>query len=276
MSNQYFNLSYDPVRQGYDSSSWRTLYGDPAVSGTRLDLQNAAILHYGDILRGDAVFSLNIPAPTVGDDRKVGFVQYNKNAYAYFKIFNDVFTAETSDGTNTDSVTISWQSAWTDTNTEFRIKWEAGMASFYVGGVHQTTINDVSVPGDPMSLYLANTSPDGWMLNYIIVKSIQSFWMNENNEDALVGPIISEFERITMTESLTMLIPTLFAGTGQSDVLTLTESVTMLEIILIAGNGIITETLTLTDVPTLALITTLSINLNDSLETTESVTMDMN
>jgi len=202
MANQYYNFYYDPVRQGYDSSSWRTLYGDPIVSGTRLDLQNAAILHYADILRADTTFGLNIPAPASGDDRKVGLIQYNKNAYIYFKISNDVLTAETSNGTTTNSSVITWQSAWTSTNTEFRIKWEAGTATFYVNGNIQAVIQDVSIPGDPLSLYLANSSPNGWFLDYIDVKSIQSYLMSEGNDDSIFGPIVSEFDRITVSENV--------------------------------------------------------------------------
>lgn len=251
MSNQYFNFSYDPVRQGFDASSWRTLYGNPVVSGTRLDLQNSTIIHYADILRGDAVFSLNIPAPSVGDSRQVGFIHYNKGAYIYFNILNDVLTAATSNGTTSNSVAITWQDAWTDVDTEFRIKWEAGTATFFIGGAQQAIISDVTVPGDPLSLYLSNSSPDGWFLDYIIVKSIQSYLMNEGNDDSVFGPIISEFDRVIVSESLTMMIPVLFTGQGTapSDQINITESVTVTNEF---GFTSVVDNITITDVPTVS------------------------
>lgn len=228
MSNQYFNLYYSPARQGFDSSTWRTLLGAPLVTSNRLVLNDAAIIHYGDILRGDAVFNINIPAPAVGADRKFGFYLPGKEAYAYFNISGVALTASCSNGTTTTNSSITWQSAWTDTNTEFRIKWEAGTATFFVGGIQQAIIQDISVSGDPMSLYVSNNSNDSLFLSYITAKTIQSYIMSEGNENSSFELLAYESEQINITEAVTMLIPTLFApaaGGNLFDGITLSESV---------------------------------------------------
>ena len=245
MSNQYFNFNYDPTRQGFDTSSWRTLYGSAVVGGNQLRLFNTAIVHYGDILRGDAEFNLNLSAPTIGADRKFGFISLGRNAYIYFKILNTIFTAEISDGVTAYSSVIDWQSAWTGVNTNYRIKWEAGTATFYVGETFQAALNDtysldipvIQVPGDPLSLYLSNNSTDGLFLNIITVKSIQSYLMNEGNEDSSFESIISDVDRITITDVVTMA-PATTMGVNVSDtvnipdvptVATLTETVSVVD-----------------------------------------------
>ena len=173
MANQYFNFYYDPVRQGYDTTTWTTLSGVPAIAANQLNLLNAGVIHFADLLRGEALFDVTFHAPTAGDDTKFGFFEPNKNAYLYFKIAGNVLTAEASDGTNTKSVVIAWDSSWTNASTDFKIKWEAGRAIFTVNGQYKTVIEDISVSGDPMSLY-ANSNTTILHINYITVKSVQS------------------------------------------------------------------------------------------------------
>jgi hypothetical protein len=212
MSNQFYNLNYSPTAQGFDAGTWRTLYGDVAVVSNQLQLTKAAIIHYGDILRGDAVFNINIAAPFASGDSKFGFIQYSKNEYAYFKISGPVLTAETSDGVTAYSVPITWESQWTDTNTEFRIKWESGSVRFYVGGQLLVTIGESSllnvpvsvVPNDPMSLFIASDSTDLFLLNYITVVGIQSYLMSEGNDNSVFEPFVKESDRISISESVTV------------------------------------------------------------------------
>jgi hypothetical protein len=143
MSNKFFNFYFDPVLQGYDTSAWRTLLGVPTIVSSQLQITpTAKIIHYANILRCDAVFSVTIPAPTSGDNRRFGLVQYSKNEYIYFKITDTVLTAECSNGVTSSATAITWQTAWTNTATEFRIKWEAGAAKFYVAGNLETTLSE--------------------------------------------------------------------------------------------------------------------------------------
>jgi len=176
MSNQYFNFSYDPIRQGYDSTTWNTILGVPVVAAGKLSIANAGIIHYADILRGDFIFNVNISAPAAGDDIKIGLIEYNKDAYLYFKIEDDVFTAETSNGVDTNSISLTWDSSWDNTDTEFRIKWEAGDVTFFIGGQFKATLSDITIPGDPLSLYVYSDSTNPLLLKYIDAKDIQSMY----------------------------------------------------------------------------------------------------
>jgi hypothetical protein len=182
MANDKFSFYYDPIRQGYDTDTWTTLAGAPVIAANKLSLDGAAILHYADLLRGDASFCLNMPAPAAGDDTKFGLTEYNKGAYLYFKIADDVLTAECSDGTTTESTVIDWVADWTDTDTVFRIKWEAGVATFFIGGQQKVALTnnydldvpDIVIPGDPMSLYLKGGSATALLVKYIEVMGVQS------------------------------------------------------------------------------------------------------
>lgn len=183
MSNQYFSFYYDPVRQGYDTNTWNTITGVPVVVAGQLKLDNAGIIHFADLLRGEAVFSLNFTEPQAGDDVKVGFIENNKGEYAYFKIADDVLTAEISNGTNSKTSVIPWVADWTSVNTEFKIKWEAGLVTFSIGDQFKVCLDDtsgtdaiaeLSVPGDPMSLYAHCDSTSPLFINYIDVKGVQS------------------------------------------------------------------------------------------------------
>jgi hypothetical protein len=182
MSNQFYTFAYDPVRQGYDSNTWNTILGVPVVINNQLTFKAAGAQHFADILRGDAIFNISISAPAAGDDIQVGFMGQNGASYAYFNIVDDVLTAETSDGVTTKTVTIPWSTAWSNTNTEFGIKWETGLVTFSIGGQYQAKIGETStldvptstVPGDPMSLYIYSNSTNPLSLKYIDIKSIQS------------------------------------------------------------------------------------------------------
>ena len=213
MANTYTNISYDPAKQGYSTSAWRTMYGDVSIVSGQLELNKASILHYGDITRGDAVFSINIGAPVPGDNSKIGFTQYSKGAYLYFKITDGVLTAECSNGTiSSSSSEIAWVDDWTDTDTEFRIKWEPGTATFFIGGQLKAVFSDtyvleqptVLVPSCPMSLYVASDSPDLMLLDYIIVKGIQSYVVSTGNADSSFEITVRESEKLNISESVTV------------------------------------------------------------------------
>lgn len=201
------NFYYDPQRQGYDTTLWRTLYGIPVLSGGALVLNVATALHFGDCRRGDFVFGVTVPsAPATGQSRQWGLRSYSSGAYLLFDVTNDVLSAKSSDGLgNTNSVAITWQSAWTAAKTEFRIKWEAGRAVFYVGGVGQAVISDDSVTGRPMSPYLANTHHDGLKFHYIDASAIQSYILTPSPEDSTWQPITYVVDTATVAENLTVV-----------------------------------------------------------------------
>ena len=219
---------YDPQRQGYDTTLWRTFYGSPVVSGGALVFNVAAAYHFGDCRRGDFVFGVTVPsAPAAGHFRQWGVYSYSLGAYLLFDITNDVFSVKTSDGLgNTNSTAVTWQSAWSATETEFRVKWEAGRAVFYVGGVEQAVISDDSITGRSMSLYIANTTEDGLKFHYIDASAIQSYILTPSPEDSVWQPVVYMQEDVALTEAVTMSNPPA-ALSGIVDTSSVTESVTM-------------------------------------------------
>lgn len=181
MSNKFFNFYYDPIRQGYDTNTWTTISGVPAIIANKLVIDTAEIVHFADLLRGDTTFNLTVSAPQAGDSAIWGFNEISKSEYAYFDIIDDVFSASVSSSGVSTSVVIPWNSDWNDTATNYRIRWEAGSVKFYVNGALQVTIDEsyvagvltTSVPNDPMSLYLAAVSPIIYV-NYIDVQGVES------------------------------------------------------------------------------------------------------
>lgn len=225
MSNNFYSFSYIPARQGFDNSSWSKIYGDVAVSGTQLVLTKAAIIHYGDILRGDATFSLQVTTPVADDNYSFGFIQYNRSEYILFNVSSGSLSAITSDGNTSISVDIPWQPTWTSASTDFRIQWEAGRATFYVNGVVQAVICDSTISGDPLSLYMAVDVIGTAKLNYITVSTIQSFVMSTGNENSSFEPIITESSRVGITE----LVAATMSGltTSKADTLNVSEDFTV-------------------------------------------------
>src|ERR1035437_7232680 len=100
MSNQYINFYYDPSRQGYDTEAWSLLDGTaPVVNGGYLVLNNNSIRHYGDVLRGDFIFSMNLTsAPVAGVTRVFGLNQSSKGNCLTFNSNGTTFSANSSDG----------------------------------------------------------------------------------------------------------------------------------------------------------------------------------
>ena len=252
MSNLYFNIAYDPAKQGFSTDDWRLVYGDAAVSEGQLRLTKAAIIHYGDILRGDAVFSINIGAPVLGNNTTFGFTQYSKGAYLYFKITDGTLTANCSNGTvSSVSATIPWEAAWTDVDTEFRIKWEAGMATFFINGQFKAVFSDtyvaeaptVLVPGCPMSLYVASDATDLLLLDYIIVKSIQSYVVSFGNANSSFEVFVTESDKLNITDVPTIYYKNWIVNNGViPQNIQVSDAATMLMKILIAKESVVTET----------------------------------
>lgn len=271
MSNKYTNFYYDPQREGYDASVWRTINGEPTVGANQLRLSLASVVHYSDIWRGDITMNLNIPVPASGTRKSFGLIQLNKNTYLYFDITNTIFSAKTSNGSTTNSVTITWQSDWSSVNTDFRIKWEAGLAKFFVGGVQQAAISDASIPGDPLSFYINNGNVDTITLKYIQAKGIQTFFLHEALENSSTEPLIFEGENLTITEAVTMAPATTMAA-NVNDALTITESQTIAHALAMASN--VNDALTITEAVTMFETEGGgNPNVSDALTISESVTM---
>lgn len=225
MANQYINFLYDPSKQGYSNTEWHTIIGDVAVSGGQLILSKAEAIHYGDVLRGDFHFVVTLETPVLDDNIKIGLIQYNKNEYAYFKIDQGVLSAEVSNGTDTVSHVIPWVADWSGVKTDFRIKWEAGMVTFYIGGQFKYTHSGIEVPNDVMSLYLASDSINTFLLDYIVAKGVQSFIMSTGNSNSSFEIMAYESDRMHITENITSV--TTLPDKSVSENTSITENVSV-------------------------------------------------
>ena len=184
MSNEYINFYYDPARQGYDTDTWSTLSGAPVIVSNKLRLKNSSIAHFADLLRGDITFKINVNAPIAGDSVTFGLAFKNDTETISFQITDNVLSAvvTTDDGTTTSTV-IPWDTNWNNTDTAFRIKWEAGIVTFYIGGQFKavfanTATNQNAVPDEPMYLYALSNSAAALLIKYIEVMGAQSAIMD--------------------------------------------------------------------------------------------------
>lgn len=272
MTNRYTNFYYDPQREGFDASVWRTINGEPTVGANQLRLSLATVVHYSDLWRGDITMNLNLPVPASGSRKKFGLIQLNKDAYLYFDITNTTFSAKTSNGTTTNSTTITWESDWSSTNTDFRIKWEAGTAKFFVAGVQKVAISDATIPGDPLSFYINNGNTDTITLKYLQAKGIQTFFLHEALEDSSTEPLVFESDSLTISEAVTMASATTMAA-NVNDALSITESLTAAHALALSPN--VNDALTISESVTVAETTDGgNPNVYDEMTITESVTME--
>ena len=284
MANTFYNFYYDPVRQGYDPNSWRSLFGTPVISGNQLIFNQSTAIHLADLLRGDVYFNINLTTPKAGDVKTWGLMQFSQNEYITFSLINSVFSANTSDGTTQYSTPITWQSSWSNVNIEYRIKWEAGLVSFFVGGVLQAripyqTVLDVplsTVPGYPLSLYISDFSiPSSYhiSLNYIDVRGVESYLLNTSASSGASFPLIIAKEDTLVISELVTMSPATTMPLSVVDILTTNENITVLQIV----DGVnVHETLTTSEVVTVTKSSTLlTPSVTNQLTTNEVVTVVM-
>lgn len=213
MSDIRTSFYYDPIRQGYDTNSWRTISGAPAIgAGGRLIVDTTAdagaAVHYADFLKGDISFNVNVPAaPGAGAARLFGIAALNTVAHIRFSI-DDALTCQTSDGTTTtESSTIVWNSSWTGANIVFRIRWEPGTAKFFINGSQVYAVSDASVPSGPMSLYLSDNSDAAMTIGDMTVRGTQSYVMHLKTSDtSSFSGLLSVFQNVTVTENLSIVV----------------------------------------------------------------------
>jgi hypothetical protein len=214
MSDIRTSFAYDPIRQGYDTNSWRTTAGAPSVIGGRLFIDNGVgiagtAVHYADFLKGDISFNVNVPAaPNAGGDVRLFGVSAS-SSYIRFSI-GTTLTCQTSNGiTTTVSPTVIWNDNWTGANIIFRIRWEPGGAKFFVNGTQVYAVSDASVPHGTLSLYLYDNAASSMSVGTIDVRGTQSFVMNPKSTDTTptdtVGSLF-RFDSVTITENIALTI----------------------------------------------------------------------
>lgn len=258
MLSNYYNFYYDPARQGYDTTQWHTIFGTPVIAGTSIQLQNAGMVHYGDIVRGQFQFNINVPSsPTQGNSRNWGLMRINTNAYIYFAINDTNFTANAADGNGNVSTTpITWNTAWAGTYQQYVIRWEGGTAKFFINGTQVAVITNIAVSGDPLSLYAANATTDGMLISTFVAKGMQSYWLNTEGTGTIF-PSYQLFVSDDPTESDVLTVITEGEGAMSiSDTETATEGITMLGIY----QPIVNDTPTKTEVVSITRFSNISVS----------------
>ena len=229
--NTYANFYYDPSRQGYDVTQWRTLSGTPGMLGNNLTLTNSATVGYADLWRGKFSFGINSSGPSTGQLKQFGLTQVSLGAYILFSLAGTTFKVAASDGkgnVSTSSVTGDWNSAWSGVDTEFTIKWEAGTAKFFINDVQVAAITSAAITGQPMSLYASNGNADVLSINYISCTGIQGYIWNYESTGANVttgGFSIYDIDKVSSSDVITNTKASL-AGISVNDIQASTENQT--------------------------------------------------
>lgn len=154
---------YDPQRQGYDTNLWKTLDGNPIISGNNLILNSSSIVHYADMYQARIVFDMIFPTlPTVGDIRFVGLAQLSPDLRVGFFFEDNAVFAQSQSDTGTTNVPLEWNDAWVSTPIKLEIRWRGFEAKFYIEGIKVATINalDNGLVYRPTSLYIQNQNAD--------------------------------------------------------------------------------------------------------------------
>lgn len=222
---------YDPYRQGYDTNSWNTITGsDPTVVDGTLWMQlGTEIAHYADFVKGDITMRITIPsAPGAGGGtRRYGVYALSADAYLLFS-FGGTLTVIASDGVTTStSEAINWDSSLNGVEARFRIVWDSGLAKFYINESNVATLSGASIPHGPLSLYANDDSADASQVGAIDVRGMQSYILNPNvtsTPNIFTGNLPLIRDTVTVSESVTILIPTLVPSLSEST--TVSESIT--------------------------------------------------
>jgi hypothetical protein len=200
------------------------------VNGNRLSANNAAIIHYGDIMKGEFTFNLYVPdAPGGNDSRVIGLYEPNINAYIVFTI-SGVLSGDVSNGVDTATTgPIPWDSSLTGVNTNFRIRWEAGTAKFFIGDTQVGAITDIAVPSGPLSLYISDMSGTTMTIGDIQAKNIQTYILNPKSSDTTVyGGAILMYQGVTVSENVSLYQAQYTPGFTES--LTISENVHIVQV----------------------------------------------
>lgn len=228
---------YDPIRQGFDTNLWKVITGaTPVIAAGRLTLKGAAIIHYADVKKGEYNFNLNIPDAPGGDDGRVfGLYAPNSGAFIVFQI-GSILSGEVADGLGNSQTTgsILWDSAWQGANINFKIRWEAGTAKFFIQGTQVGAITDVAVPAGPLSLYVTDFSVGAMSVGDVSAVGIQEYVLNAKSADSnTYADSLLISQTVTVTEGITMKIPTIMIPYGDG-IATMFDAVAVSENVAVA------------------------------------------
>lgn len=183
--SQNENFVYDPIVVGYDTTFFKAIAGTPAVASNKLRLSAAEVASYSFYRYTDIEFILNVPtAPTSGHARAWGLKvpALGNKARVEFDITDAVLSCKAYDdaGNATINVPITWDAAWTATDTSFRIRVTPGGIKFFIAGVQVASgelVNYTSNPDIPsiaQTIHIVNEEAENFDVTAIIARNVQS------------------------------------------------------------------------------------------------------
>lgn len=187
--SQNENFVYDPNISGNDTAFWKEVTSTLSVVGTApsavLRWTSAVAASYSFYKFAKATFRLTIPtAPASGDDKTWGFAvpAAGGSLSILFKITDSTFKVIVKNlaGTTLTEKTITWSASWTNTATNYEIRWFPSGIVFVINGtiihryLHDDAANRVMLDA-PLPLYISNGDADNVDLGALIVTDIQSF-----------------------------------------------------------------------------------------------------
>ena len=258
---QVANFTYVPYVQGYDTALWRTLFGEPTTYNNKIDLTDSEVIHYATFMRGEVSFVLNVPtAPAAGDYRKVGLYNPSDGSYAYFD-FNSTGTlaaaCKRGDGASTSS-DITWNTAWTATDTVFKIRWEGGQIYFHIGGTPVAVLSEsgsdvyssARIPCVPMNIFLSNRMGDSLLVGLIVAKNVQGLFVaSAVTAGDIVEGLIFEGDVLSISESVSRSVT---ADQSVSDASSVAEDLTV-SLLISAGISVV-DTASVTEDVTVSVV----------------------
>lgn len=195
-----YSFVYVPAIQGYDDATWATIEGTPTVFNNALHLNADACSTYLGVMRGEVTFRANVPsAPDANSAaRIIGLNNFGtgQHAYFYWDSVTDVVFGKVN-GQNATGVgpggEIEWNTAWTATDIDYKIRWEGGIVRFFIDNTEVATYSasaTANVPNLPLNIYASNLTTDDMQVKSISMVGIQSVF---SPADAQGGTFVTQF-----------------------------------------------------------------------------------
>ena len=191
--DEQYSFLYDPYLYGYaDGDFWKAFKGTPEYISGKIRFRSATASTLGTYMFGNFNFKFTIPAaPTTGDSRIWGFYSRsnpNRNAAYFFIQGSSFYTRTYGDDTATaEQNTIAWDSEWTNTPTEFEIRWRISTVEFWIGnGTDKVRVANHNAPATVpkqklVPIYVSNGGSDLMDLSYLEVTNVRKFAIGNIN-----------------------------------------------------------------------------------------------
>lgn len=157
------SLNYDARTLGYDAGFWRTIFGTPVTSLDGFSLTSSGALSYAFGHYGVYELNINSVAPAIGVNAFWGLAAGSSSSSDWILFFIDsAFEVSLKFNGTTTTKTLTWDPAWTSTETRFKIKWFPDSVICFANDViiaefKQSSPLVSSIPQKPLGLIVRET-----------------------------------------------------------------------------------------------------------------------